>query len=211
MICAKCKQEIRQGEPTVSIRWNEGDKETEHRDCTAAAVTRAETAEAEVAELKTRLELVGGRADDMVDWYESERDRAERAEGELKTAQAFYNLTVMQRDAGDRFLNDLMRVLHLEPTGENIPDRSSAMRAVATLRARVAELEAGEEWQRIESFTDDGAVEWFVWQPGQKQAVRGYYWYGLWWDDWPGLDTTRPLSPAPTHYHPIIYPAPPQE
>ena len=40
--------------------------------------TRAEAAERRVAELEARLEIVGGRADDMAEWWKVANDDAER-------------------------------------------------------------------------------------------------------------------------------------
>ena len=48
------------------------------RRCVSALRANAKAAERRVAELEARLEIVGGRADDMAEWWKVANDDAER-------------------------------------------------------------------------------------------------------------------------------------
>lgn len=54
------------------------------------------------------------------------------------------------------------------------------------------------------------AGQYLVWWPGLDEGEIGYYdGESGWWDDWWGIDASRPLDHKPTHWQEIQWPSPP--
>ncbi len=111
-ICNTCGQGIRPGKQLTIIHWNEGDERV-HRDCTAAAIGRANAAEAEVERLKGQVDEAETERDE---WYEA----AETTETDL-----------------GRFMDDLIAVVGEQVIVGDEVKFSAVVAAVAALRSRL--------------------------------------------------------------------------